>query len=181
MTGEKMRALNAALKAMLPPLVSWQHGRAQVRLLLRVLAFATEPRWHVPGPVPVARLAEEWRDLECVPRGRTNMAPAFRAVAEVLAPGRLERRALRPAVLLITDGLPTDPPGEFDAGLAELIASPLGRSSLRLAVAVGQAANSGPLSRFRSPDTPVFVADGIDEIADRLLAASVAVSQLSGV
>jgi hypothetical protein len=181
MTGEKMRALNSALTAMLRPLASWERDRAQVRLLVRVLGFATEPRWHVAEPVPVARLVAGWRDLECVPRGRTNMGPAFRAVAEVLAPGRLERRALRPAILLITDGLPTDRPEEFEAGLAALTGPPPGPSTLRLAVAVGQEANSAALSRFRSPGTPVLVAAGTEEIGDRLLAASAAVSQLSQV
>ena len=39
-----------------------------------------------------------------------------REVSEVLGPGKLERRALRPAILLITEGLPTDPPGGFEAG-----------------------------------------------------------------
>jgi hypothetical protein len=109
------------------------------------------------------------------------MAPAFRAVAEVLAPGRLERRALRPAVLLITDGLPTDTPEQFEAGLAALAGPPPGPSALRLAVAVGQEANSAALSRFRSPGTPVLVAERTEEIGDRLLAASAAVSQLSQV
>jgi uncharacterized protein YegL/tRNA A-37 threonylcarbamoyl transferase component Bud32 len=179
MTGEKMRALNSALRSMLPHLAFWQRNQEHVQLLVRVLGFATEPRWHVAEPVPPADLAEQWRDLECVPRGGTNMGPAFQAIAETLAPGRLERRALRPAILLITDGLPTDPPGVFEAGMAALLGSPAGRSSLRLAVAIGQKANSPMLNRFRSPEVPVLVADGIDEIAARLLVASIAVSQMS--
>jgi uncharacterized protein YegL len=113
--------------------------------------------------------------------GRTNMGPAFRAVAEVLSPDRLERRALRPAILLITDGLPTDPPGGFESGLAALLETAAGRSALRLAVAIGRDASSEPLDRFRSQDVPVLVADGTDEIADRLVTASIAVSRMSEV
>jgi uncharacterized protein YegL len=107
------------------------------------------------------------------------MGPAFRAVADVLAPERLERRALRPAILLVTDGLPTDPPGGFESGLAALLELAAGRSALRLAVAIGRDANSEPLDRFRSPEVPVLVADGTDEIADRLVTASIAVSRMS--
>jgi serine/threonine-protein kinase len=177
MAGEKMRALNSALRLMLPTLVSWQQTQVQAQLLMRVLGFATEPRWHVAEPVPPAELAQRWRDLERVPRGRTNMGAAFRAAAEVLAPGRLERRALRPALLLVTDGLPTDPPGVFDTELTALLGSPAGRSALRLALAIGREANSDAVNRFRSPDIPVLVADGVDEIADRLLVASMLVSR----
>jgi uncharacterized protein YegL len=127
----------------------------------------------------VAQLSARWRNLEYMPMGRTNMGPAFRAVADVLTPDRLERRALRPAILLVTDGLPTDPPGGFESGLASLLEIAAGRSALRLAVAIGRDANSEPLDRFRSPEVPVLVADGTDEIADRLVTASIAVSRMS--
>jgi uncharacterized protein YegL len=179
MKGEKIQALNYALRSMLPHLVDWERDQLQAQLLIRILAFATAPHWFVPDPMPVAKLSAHWRNLEYVPMGRTNMGPAFRAVAEVLSPDRLERRALRPAILLVTDGLPTDPPGGFESGLAALLEIAAGRSALRLAVAIGKDANSEPLDRFRSPDVPVLVADGTDEIADRLVTASIAVSRMS--
>jgi uncharacterized protein YegL len=181
MKGEKMQALNYALRSMLPHLVAWEQDQLQAQLLIRILAFASVPQWYVQDPVPVAELSRHWRNLEYVPMGRTNMGPAFRAVAESLGPDRLERRALRPAILLVTDGLPTDPPGGFEHGLGLLLESVAGRSALRLAVAIGRDASSEPLDRFRSPDVPVLVADGTDEIADRLVTASIAVSRMSEV
>jgi uncharacterized protein YegL len=181
MKGEKMQALNYALRSMLPHLVDWERDQLQAQLLIRILAFASTPNWYVPDAVPVAELSARWRNLEYVPMGRTNMGPAFRAVAEALSPDRLERRALRPAILLITDGLPTDPPGGFEQGLTALLETAAGRSALRLAVAIGRDASSEPLDRFRSQDVPVLVADGTDEIADRLVTASIAVSRMSEV
>jgi uncharacterized protein YegL len=181
MKGEKMQALNYALRSMLPHLVDWEADQLQARIMLRILAFATMPEWIVRDPTPVATLSQRWRNLEYVPMGRTNMGRAFSSVAEVLSPDRLERRALRPALLLVTDGLPTDPQGGFEQGLSVLLGMPAGRSALRLAVAIGRDANSEPLDRFRSPDVPVLVADGTDEIADRLVTASIAVSRMSEV
>jgi uncharacterized protein YegL len=181
MKGPKMQALNTALRAMLPHLLRWEREQLQAQLLIRILGFATVPRWHVPEPTPAAELNARWRDLEYVRQGWTNMGPAFEAVAEVLEPGKLERRALRPAILLVTDGLPTDPPDDFDHGLATLIRHGAGRASLRLAVAIGRDANSEPLDRFRSRDAPVLVAETIDVIVDRLVAASIAVSRMSEV
>jgi|SRR5579859_7351153 len=179
MKGEKMQALNYALRSMLPHLVVWERDQLQAELLIRILAFATVPQWHVADPLPVADLIGAWQNLAYVYQGRTNMGAAFREVGSVLGPDKLERRALRPAILLITDGLPTDPPGGFETGLAALTSSAAGRASLRVAVAIGRDANSEPLNRFRSPDAPILVADSTDEIVDRLVAASIAVSRMS--
>jgi uncharacterized protein YegL len=179
MKGEKMQALNYALRSMLPHLVTWERDQLQAQLLMRVLKFATVPQWHAGEPLPVAELIASWRNLEYVYQGRTNMGAAFREVSDALGPDKLERRALRPAILLITDGLPTDPPGEFEAGLGALASTAAGRASLRVAVAIGRDANSEPLNRFRSPDAPILVADSTDDIVDRLVAASIAVSRMS--
>jgi uncharacterized protein YegL len=179
MKGEKMQALNYALRSMLPHLVTWERDQLQAQLLMRVLKFATAPQWHVGEPLPVADLIASWQNLEYVYQGRTNMGAAFREVSDALGPDKLERRALRPAILLITDGLPTDPPGEFEAGLGALASTAAGRASLRVAVAIGRDVNSEPLNRFRSPDAPILVADSTDDIVDRLVAASIAVSRMS--
>lgn len=178
MAGEKMQSLNFAIASMLPLLREWDSEQLQAQVMVRVLSFATEPLWHIRDPVPVMDL--NWMPLQAVRHGWTNMGPAFREVAAALAPERLESRALRPAIVLVTDGLPTDRAGEFEAGLNVLLSLPAGRSSLRLAVAIGRDANSEFLNRFiGDPTVPVLVADNADEIADRLVAVSLAVSRMS--
>jgi uncharacterized protein YegL len=163
---------------MITHLVDWERDQQQAAVLLRVLAFATEPVWHLAEPTPVAEV--RWRPLRPVERGRTNLGPALRMVAGAFTPELVERRALRPAIVLITDGLPTDVPEQLDAGLAALQASPAGRFAMRLAVAIGADANSEALKRFiGDPTVPVLVADNTDQIADRLVAASIAVSRLA--
>jgi uncharacterized protein YegL len=179
MKGAKMQALNSALRGMLPHLLRWEREQLKAQLLIRILAFATDARWHVAEPTPAQQLNAGWRDLEYVHQGWTNMGPAFEAVAGAVAPGQLETRALRPAILLVTDGLPTDPPGGFERGLAALTSQPAGRGALRLAVAIGRDANSEPLDRFRRPEVPVLLAETADMIAKRLVVASIAVSRMS--
>ena len=110
------------------------------------------------------------------------MGPAFAMVAEVLAPSRLERRALRPALLLITDGMSTDAPGALEAGLNALMSQPAGRAALRLSLAIGRDAQSDALKDFiGDPSVPVLVANNTEDIADRLVAASLALSRMSEV
>ncbi len=180
MKGEKIQALNYAIADMLPHLADWERDQEQAQVFIRAIAFATEPRWHIRDPQPVTGL--RWRPLQAVPKGLTNMGPAFAMAAEALAPGRIERRALRPALLLITDGLATDPPGGFEAGLAALMSQPAGRAALRLSIAIGRDAQSAALDRFiADPSIPVLVADSTEDIADRLVAASLAVSRMSQV
>jgi uncharacterized protein YegL len=180
MKGEKIQALNFAIADMMPHLADWERDQEQAQVFVRVVAFATEPRWHIPDPVPVTSL--RWKPLQAVPKGLTNMGLAFAMVGEALAPGRIERRALRPALLLITDGLATDPPGRFEAGLAALMAQPAGRAALRLSIAIGRDAQSDALNQFiGDPSVPVLVANGTEDIADRLIAASLAVSRMSEV
>jgi len=178
MTGERIQALNYAIADMLPQLAEWEQDQLVAHVLVRVLSFATVPQWHIADPVPVREL--RWKALQAVEGGYTNMGPAFREVAAALGPEKLESRALRPAILLVTDGRPTDLGDDFRAGLDELMACPAGRASLRLAIAIGHDAKSEFLDQFiGDPSVPVIVAGNTEEIAERLVAATIAVSRLS--
>ena len=180
MKGEKIQALNFAIADMMPHLAAWERDQEQAQVLVRAVAFATEPRWHIRDPAPVSKI--RWKPLQAVPKGLTNMGPAFAMVAGALAPGRLERRALRPALLLITDGMSTDAPGALKAGLSALMSQPAGRAALRLSLAIGRDAQSDALKDFiGDPSVPVLVADNTEDIADRLVAASLALSRMSEV
>jgi uncharacterized protein YegL len=175
----RMQALNFAIASMLPHLAAWEKDQEQARVLLRAIAFADTAEWHIRDPLPVA--GARWVPLQVVDKGLTFMGSAFRLVAEALAPGELETRALRPVILLITDGKPTDPE-EFEAGLRVLFACRAGQSSIRVAVAIGRGANSEYLARFiNDPAVPVLVADSVEQITTQLMTASLAVSRLSEV
>ncbi len=173
MTGEKIQALNYAIADMLPHLAAWERDQEQAAVRIRAISFGTEVRWHVPDPVPVGEL--RWPPLRA--EGLTPMGRALEMAADAI--NNLERRALRPALVMITDGRPTD---DFERGLGALLSTPAGRSALRLAVAIGRDADLDPLERFiGDTSVPVLVADSAEDIADRLVAASIAVSRLSEV
>ena len=175
----RMQGRNFAIGSMLPHLAAWEREQEQAQVLMRAIAFADRAEWHIAEPLPVA--GARWKPLHHVEKGLTRMGAAFSLVAEALQPGQLEKRALRPAILLSTDGRPTDP-AEFEAGLRVLSATPAGRAAIRLAVAIGRGANSEYLARFiDDPAVPVLVADNVDQIMMQLMTASLAVSRLSEV
>lgn len=169
MQGPKIQALNFAIGDMIQHFAAWEREQEK-RILIRAVAFANEPRWHIRDPLPAATM--QWKELSVVDRGRTNMAPAFRLVAEALVNDQASR-GLRPVLVLITDGLPTDRPAEFDAGLDAMLSVPAAREAMRIAVAIGGTARSDALSRFTGNSSlPVLVAADVEQIADQLHRAS---------
>ncbi len=177
MLGPKIQSLNYAIAVMLPQLAAWDREQENASVFIRVVTFGDDVRWHIAEPTPVDQV--RWRPLEIVEGAVTNMGAALRTMATVLGSDRLERRALRPVLLLVTDGMPTD---DFDAGLGELMGTPGGRAALRLAVAIGHDAAHQPLNRFiGNPTMPVLVADNAEDIPELLVAVSIAVSRMSEV
>lgn len=169
MAGPRIQALNFAIGDMIQHFASWEREQEK-RILIRAVAFADEPRWHIHDPMPATSMT--WKALSVVPRGRTNMAPAFRLVAGALAADQASR-GLRPVIVLITDGLPTDLPADFDSGLQALLDVPAGRDAMRIAVAIGSTARSEALTKFiGNSSLPVLVASDVEQIADQLHRAS---------
>jgi uncharacterized protein YegL len=175
MTGEKIQALNFAIAQMLQHLSAWEEEQERAQILVRAIAFATEPRWHIHEPIPVVGM--RWSPLAVVPQGRTNMGPAFQMAASVLGTDKMPRRAFSPALLLITDGLPSDGQADFDAGLGAIMSRRAGHDALRMAVAIGKDARSEALKRFiADPKVPVLVAGQADQITDQLRLVTLAVT-----
>lgn len=137
----KMQALNNAIRETLPHLqdVAAQNPHAQV--LVRAVAFSSGARWHIEAPTPVDRL--EWDDLTT--GGYTDLGAALDLLAPQLAPPAFEQRALPPAILLISDGMPTD---DYKPALGRLLDEPVGRTAVRMAVGIGRDADFEVLERF---------------------------------
>ncbi len=169
MTGAPIQALNFAIVGMLQHFAEWEQEQDK-KIMVRAIAFASDPARHIEEPVPVSEI--RWSLLSAVPGGHTNMAPAFRMLARVLSGGH-GSRGLRPVLVLITDGLPTDPDDEFDEALKELLAVPAARDALRIAIAIGDYAKSDSLTKFiGNSNLPVLVAGDEHQIADQLYRAS---------
>ncbi|GAA1768616.1 hypothetical protein [Luedemannella helvata] len=176
MHGEKMQALNYAIATMLPRLAEWERAQENAQVLVRALRFDNRASWHIEEPTPVGKV--RWTPLRCEERALTHMGAALRLMASVLTVDQMERRALRPALILITDGIATD---NFETGLAELLATPGGAAAIRVAVAIGQDARPQQLAKFSDENVGVLHASNAEDIPDLLMAVSVAVSRMSEV
>src|SRR4051794_38536976 len=163
----KMQALNTAVREMLPHLEAVSEQNPHAELLVRAIAFSTGARWHLSHATPVSEV--RWEDLE--PGGYTDLGAALSLLAGELSVPPMPRRALPPAVLLVSDGLPTD---DSEEGLRQLLAAPWGEQTVRTAVAIGRDADLEELRRFMgSVDAEPITANNPEELVRCLRWASV--------
>jgi uncharacterized protein YegL len=141
----KMQALNTALRETIPHLVDVAGQNPHAEVFVRVIAFSTGARWHVREPTPVEDLV--WEDL--APGGYTDLGAALRELTLQMRVPPMEERALPPAVVLISDGLPTD---DYRAALGRFLDEPWGQRAVRMAVGIGREVDREVLQRFIGPD-----------------------------
>ncbi len=137
----KMAALNNAIRETLPHLIDVASQNPHARVLVRVLRFASGAEWHVAEPTPVDEL--RWTDLTS--GGYTDLGAAFELLVPELRVPPMDARALPPALLLISDGMPTD---EYHGALERLLAEPMGGRAVRMAVGIGRDADLAVLEQF---------------------------------
>lgn len=137
----KMRALNNAIRETMPHLVDIAAQNPHARVLVRSIAFSDGARWHIETPTPVAEL--QWDDLDT--GGFTDLGAALDLLITQLRTPPMEERSLPPAVLLISDGMPTD---DYRPALGRFLDEPLGARSVRMAVGIGRDADLEVLQRF---------------------------------
>lgn len=137
----KVQALNNAIREAIPHVQDVARSNPHAQVMVRALAFSNGVRWHIADPTPVEQLS--WTDLHA--DGLTDLGAALRELATQLRMPPLEARALPPAVVLVSDGQPTD---DWRGGLAELMSEPWGRKAVRLAIAIGRDADYNVLDQF---------------------------------
>lgn len=137
----KMTALNTAIREVLPHLGETSQSNPHAEVSVRAIGFSTGARWHVEAPTHPDELV--WQDLE--PGGYTDLGAGIDLLCSALTVPPMEERALPPAIVLVSDGMPTD---DFDDAMARLLELPWGARAVRMAVAIGQDAAYDTLATF---------------------------------
>jgi len=167
----KIAALNNAVREVLPHLAETAYNNPHAQISVRAIRFATGAAWHVERPTAPDDLA--WVDLQ--PGGYTDLGAAIDLLASVLTVPPMEERALPPAVVLVSDGMPTD---EFDEALERLLALPWGARSVRMAVAIGHDAAYDTLATFiGDPNVEPITASNPEQLVMALRWATVHVAR----
>ncbi|MDO4683245.1 MAG: VWA domain-containing protein [Lautropia sp.] len=147
----KIHALNDALKDMLSTFSDESRQRAEIQVA--VITFGGQASLHQPLS-PAHELAEL---RELVASGSTPMGAAFSITRQLLEDKEVvPSRAYRPALVLISDGLPTD---DWKGPLHDLACSERGQKATRFAMAIGEDADEEMLKEFANDrEAPLFKA-----------------------
>lgn len=179
MRGGRIQALNNAITEVLPHLRDEARANPHAELLIRVLAFANEPQWIIEEPTQVDKV--HWNRLEAVPRGFTELGSALQTLAGALEHLDESNSAFPPAIILVSDGRPTQSSGvTFAEGLQSLLNNRWGATAVRLALGVGRDADMHSLRRFiGDEDVPLLRADNPEQLVEYIVWASKAASKVA--
>ena len=182
-TDGKIQSLNNAIRETLPHMQTVADENPNAEVLVRALKFSTGAQWHVSQPTPVADF--KWVDLQT--NGVTDLGRALNMLAEQMRIPPMSDRALPPVLVLISDGCPTD---DFQQGLQALMNEQWGRKAVRIAIAIGEDADTDVLQKFIGhPEMQPLQANNPEELVRHikwvstavLKAASSPASQAAGV
>jgi uncharacterized protein YegL len=137
----KIQSLNTAIREAIPHMQSVADENPNAKVLVRAIKFSDGAHWHISDATPVADF--RWADLSA--DGQTDMGKALSMVADEMKMPPMSDRALPPVLVLISDGQPTD---NFEKGLNQLLAQPWGKKAVRIAIAIGEDADTEVLQQF---------------------------------
>jgi uncharacterized protein YegL len=150
MAGGKIQSLNRAIREALSDLSQIAEANPNMNLLVRAITFSSGARWHLETPTPASEVV--WEDITA--GGPTDLGAALQLLATARKHGAFNNLSLRPVIVLLTDGLPTD---DFDAGITSLLQVPWGRKFVKIAVAIGDLVTLDFLEQFSSSDSQSLV------------------------
>jgi uncharacterized protein YegL len=145
----KIEALNDAIKDMVATFADESRRMAEIQVGL--VTFGGDAKIHLP-----LAAAHEIKDLKLMKaEGWTPMGEALELVASLLEDKEaIPSRAYRPALVLLSDGHPTD---EWQKGLRELCNSERAKKATRFAMAIGSDADESILKEFINDlEAPLF-------------------------
>lgn len=141
MEGKKIESLNFAIREAIPAMQDVARENPNAQVLMRAVRFSDGAQWHVAQPTEVDSF--RWPDLTA--DGVTDLGKALELVADAMRMENMPPRGLPPVLVLISDGQPTD---DYAPGLAKLMAQPWGVKAVRIAIAIGDDADSDVLQQF---------------------------------
>ena len=172
MFGEKMGTVNNAIQEAVPEMQEAAEGNPNAQLLVRTLKFSSGASWVNPDPVKVEEFV--WEDLVAI--GVTDMGKAFELLAGELTIPPMSDRALPPVIVLLSDGRPTD---NYKPALTKLLALPWGKKAVRIAISIGQDADTDVLAEFTGSPDLVLQANNATALTKMIKWASTVASVVS--
>ncbi len=174
MEGAKIGTLNQAIEDVIPEISEISQNNADGQIKIAVLAFSSGARWITPKPVPAEDFSWDYLDAS----GLTDFGDACRYLNEKLSRNAFMSEitgSFAPAVFLLSDGEPTD---DYVEQLDELWKNNWFRKAIKVAVAIGEDANTEVLSDFTGDTESVLTVHSPEALKKMVKFVSVTSSQI---
>lgn len=175
MYGEKIGALNDAIRETLPDLRDLSENNADAKIKIATLQFDSNVRWRDPSPIDSENFV--WSDLEA--SGLTEMGDALRELKDKLSTKKFMHEAVgsfAPVIILLSDGSPTD---DYESGLAEIRKNKWFRHAIKIAIAIGNDADKNVLAEVVGNSEAVIDVHNKETLKKLIRFVSVTASQVN--
>lgn len=167
MEGAKIASVNQAIREALPIINEISESNADALIKVAVLEFADDAKWMLSEPI-------ESKDFQWVDMGThclTSLGKAFTELNDKMSRSKyLSQRGYFPAVILLSDGAPTD---NYKLGLDKLKDNKWFENAIKVAIAIGSDADKNVLAEFTGSKEAVFEADNVYMLKSIIRLASV--------
>ena len=174
MAGEKIASVNTAVRETLNDVGEISKNNADAQIKVAALQFSSGAQWMYPQPMESETF--KWQDLEA--SGITSLGAAYAELNEKLSRSHgfmAEPTGSRaPAIILLTDGQPTD---EWKHPLAKLKNNPWFKAGVKVAIAIGdESTNVSVLEEFTGDKEAVITVHNVDQLKKIIKTVSVSAS-----
>ena len=175
MQGAKIASLNTAVREALNDVGEISRNNSDAQVKVAALEFASDVRWMYPQPQD----SETFRWIDLKAGGLTSLGAAYNELN-----GKLSRShgfmaepagVKSPAVILITDGQPTD---GYKSALSRLKGNPWFQVGIKIAIAVGdEETNIDTLTEFTGNREAVITVHNVEQLKKIIHAVSVSITE----
>lgn len=177
MSGAKIGSVNFAIEEVIPELQDIAKDNIESDLKVAVLKFSTNTEWVNPDEaIEVENFV--WEAIPGQLIGLTAMGAAFRELNSKLSRSAFMQQingSFEPAIILLTDGFPTD---EWERGLNELKENKWFTHAIRIAIAIGPDADRVPLEAFTGNSEAIFDAKNPKQLKELIKLIAVTSSMI---
>ena len=175
MYGEKMGALNDAIRETVPDLKDLSQSNPDAAIKIAVMQFDTNVRWLYPQPIDSEQF--RWNDLQA--GGLTELGAALLELNGKLSKTQFMQEAAgsyAPVLILLSDGGPTD---DFDSALEVIKKNAWFKHAIKIAIAIGNDADKNVLTQFTGNSESVIEVHNMSALKAIIRFVSVTSSQVN--
>lgn len=175
MNGEKITSLNVAVREVLPTISELSAENPDAQIKVAAMEFASGVEWMYPQPIEAESF--QWRDLEA--GGLTSLGEACAELCTKLSTKAYMTQAtgaFAPAIILMSDGEPTD---DYKRGLEKLKGNNWFKAAIKVAIAIGNDANQDMLAEFTGNSEAVLTVHNKEQLKKIIHFVSVTASQVA--